>query len=300
MNFIFSGIIGYGLTGGSIVVDKILLNKSLPNPFLYVFYISILGFLGLFFLPFGIILTGQSLFFNVTSGIFFALSLLVLFESLRRGEASVAGPVVGALNPLFTLLIATFLLNQSLSVNQSIAFSIIMLGTVILTLNLVSKHIAFNKQLGLMILAGLLFAISYLLQKQGFEVSNFLSGIVISRIGAAIFVLFFLISPIFRKQIFIKQTPTKSFSLGKTTLLLIFGQTMGALSALFIGFGVSLGNPALVNSLFGVQYLVILVAALILAKKHPELLDETLTKAVLFQKILGAIILSIGVYMLAT
>ena len=74
---------------------------------------------------------------------------------------------------------------------------------------------------------------------------------------------------------------------------------MGAAQGFLLALAVSLASPALVNSLFGMQYLVILGVSLALAKKAPQLLDENLSKAVVWQKILGAGILSLGVYLLS-
>jgi len=74
---------------------------------------------------------------------------------------------------------------------------------------------------------------------------------------------------------------------------------MGAVQGFLLTFAVSLANPALVNSLFGIQYLVILTTSLLLSKSHPNLLGERLTKAIILQKVTGSIILSIGLYLLA-
>jgi drug/metabolite transporter (DMT)-like permease len=300
MNFLIPSIAGYALTGGAILIDKILLNKSLPSPLVYVFYTSILGLLAILLFPFGVVLTSYSIVLSSLAGIFFSIGLIAFFESLRLGEASIVGPVIGALNPLFTLILGSLIFNQFLSFNHIIAFFIILIGTLILTLSLIAKNIALNKQLMYMVLAGLLFAISYLLQKEGYTVSNFLSGLVISRLGAGAFVLSFLISKNFRKQIFIKKPSSNhNFSIKKTSILLLLGQFMGALSAIFIGWAVSVGNPALVNSLFGVQYLVIMLAAIFFKSRHSNLLGETITLGILFQKVIGALILSYGVYLLS-
>src|SRR3989344_3714852 len=105
INFLPIALLGYALNGVSTLVDKILLNKSLPSPFIYAFYINILGLLALFAIPFGVNLTTLSILFGTMAGVTFVFALLSYFESLRMGEASVVSPIVGALNPLFALLI---------------------------------------------------------------------------------------------------------------------------------------------------------------------------------------------------
>lgn len=207
-------------------------------------------------------------------------------------------PIVGAFNPLFTLLIGSVFLNQMLSQSELLAFAVLIAGALILTLNLIIQHFRFNKQFSLMILAGLFFAISYILLAQVFYLSNFVTGLTIRSLAGATTVLSFLLFPKIRAQIFSARIEKHHFA-NKTSGFLILGQIMGGLSGLLLSYGVSLASPALVNSLFGVQYLTILAAAVFLAKNHPQLLEENLHKWALVQKIIGAGVLSWGVYLLS-
>lgn len=298
ITFLPIAIFGYALNGGSTLVDKILLNKSLPSPFIYAFYINILGLLAVILLPFGINLNSYSLVFGSLAGITFVFALLFYFQSLKMGEASIVAPSVGAFNPLFALIIGFFLLNQSVESRELLAFFIVLSGALILTANIWIKKLRLNKQLLFLILAGAFFGVSGVLLRETFLHSNFISGLVISRIAGSITVLFFLLSKKIRSQIFVSKVTHNNF-FNKIALLMIFGQTMGAASGLLIAFATSLAQPSLVNSLFGVQYLVILIVALLLSKSHPNLLDEDLGKKVIAQKILGAGVLSLGVYLLS-
>lgn len=298
MSFLPFAILAYVFNGFSTIIDKILLKTGLPNPVVYVFYINILGLLALFLLPFGIIFDLEAASFSVLSGILFSFALLTYFQSLKMGEASVVAPMVGSLNPLFTLIIGYFLLGQVLADTQLLAFFVILLGAFFLTSSLWLSKLHFNKQLTFMILSGFFFGLSNIALKEGFNASNFVSGLVFNRLGGGLLVLIFLLDISTRSQIFASKLTRNNF-MNKTSLLVFTGQTMGALSGLLITFGIFLANPALVNALFGVQYLVILGAALILSKDHPGLLEERLTKKTLAQKILGAVILSIGVFLLA-
>ncbi len=291
MTYLPISILAYFLNGGVIVVDKILLNTSFSSPWVYTFYINFLGLLSLILLPFGFRFNFSSLFPAVISGVATAFAMLLFFQSLRIGEASVSAPMVGALNPLFTLILGSIFLNQVLSKTQLMGFFIIIIGAAILSFNLWYKHLRVNKQLILMVSSGLLFAISYLFLKQVFEGSNFITGLILSRLFSGLTVLCFLFFKKVREQIFKSGGPSIS-------PLLLSGQSMGAGAGLLLAYATSLTTPALVNALFGVQYLVIFAAALILGKNHPNLLDERLEFNVLTQKILGAVILSFGIYIL--
>lgn len=300
MNFLPVSIIAYALNGGAILIDKILIKTALPKPLAYTFYVNLLQVLAVFLIPFGFTLNIDLAFFlAVLAGLFGVLAFYTLFSSLKHNEASVVGPLVGAFNPLFALALGGLFLGQILSFNQYLAFFMLLAGSLILTANLWKRKVQFSKKLLWIISSGFFFALSYLLIRESFLYSNFLDGFIISRIAAALIVLTFLIPKSIRKQIISFEKAEHGITSGKTLGLLIAGQVMGGLSVTFITFGVSLASPALVNSLFGVQYLVILIVSLLLAKKHPHLLEENFTRKIIIHKIIGAVIISIGLYLLA-
>lgn len=295
-SFLPIAILGYLLGGGATLIDKILLNKSIPHPIVYTFYIAILGFGTTILIPFGLIITPQIVFFATISGITGTLGAFTYFKSLQQGEASVVTPIIGVLNPVFTVILGFFFLTQFLNFDQIKAFLVLIFGTLILTLSLIRK-VRFDRQLPTMILSGFLYALAYISLKEVFLQSNFITGLTLTRITGGIFALTFLIPPLFRKEIIASKISKHHFA-NKTSYLMFFGQLLGAIGGILITYAVSLTHPALVNSLFGAQYLVILIAALILYKRHSDILGEHLTKPVLVQKVLGIIILSFGLYLL--
>lgn len=300
MNFLPIAIVAYALNGGAILIDKILIRTTLPKPLAYTFYVSLLQILAIFLIPFGFSLNINLAFFMaVFAGIFGVLAFYTLFSSLKHNEASIVGPLVGASNPLFSLILGGLFLGQILSFDQYLAFFILMVGSLVLTANLWRRKVQFSKKLLWIIASGFFFALSYSLIRESFINSNFLDGFVVSRIAAALLVLTFLIPKSIRSQIISFEKSENGITSKKTLILLIAGQIMGGLSVTLITFGVSLASPALVNSLFGVQYLVILIVSFLLAKKHPHLLDEDLNRKIIIHKIIGAVIISIGLYLLA-
>lgn len=302
--FILIAVLAYAFNAISTVIDKILLKKSIPEPFVYTFYINILGLLALFLIFFGFQPNLYSIIYGSLSGIVTVLALLTYFKSLKITEASIAGPVVGSLNPLFSLVIGALVFGQFLTNTQYLACILIILGGVIITLNLWLKKIKLGPQLFYMVSSGFFFAVAAVLLRQTFLYTDLLTGIVLNRVGAGIFVLLFLLIPKLRSAVFansdsIGAKKEKHDLQSKSSLfLLLFGQAMGAASGFLISVGIFLANPALINSFFGVQYLVILLAAVILAKKNANLLEETLTKKSILQKIIGAAIISLGLYFL--
>lgn len=300
MSFLPIAVVAYIFNAGALLVDKILLRTTLPNPITYTFYVNVLQILAIFLIPFGFRFSwDNSTYFAVASGLVGILAFYTYFSSLRKAEASTVGPVVGTFNPLFSLLIGSLFLSQILTRDQHIAFFVLMIGTLILTWNFWEKGVKLNRPFLLMVASGFFFGVSYVLLRQAFLGMSFLDGFIISRLAAGGFALLFLLFPEARIQIFAKKQTSQGITPKSTLVLLGAGQIMGALSVTLITFGISLANPALVNALFGVQYLVILIASLVLAKKNPHLLDEKLSKNIILQKVIGALVISLGLYLLA-
>ncbi len=297
--FLPISVLAYTLNAGSITIDKILIKHSLPKPIVYTFYVNVLQLAALLLLPwaknFG---APREMVMAVFSGIAAALALQAMYTSLQKNEASVVGPIVGMLNPFFALIIGSFLFHQLLTPDQYTGFFVLLSGSAILTANIWFSKLRFDDRFNWMILSGLLFAVSYVLLAEAYKGMDFISGLVAARVSSGLFVLTFLLWPSLRQNIFASRKKDREVSTKTSAILLFSGQTMGAVQGLLISFAISLANPALVNSLFGVQYIVIITVALALAKKRPGLLDETLTKNVIALKTAGALIISLGLFLL--
>lgn len=299
ISFLPISILAYILNAGSILIDKILLKTAIPQPLAYTFTISVLSFFIVVLIPFGYIQrVDTALLLAALSGVTFTLGLWAFFVSLAKNEASVVGPLVGSFNPLFALILGS-LIGQNLTFNQTLAIGVLIVGALALSLQKGHARYIFTPQFKLMVGAGFFFGLSYVLLRQSFLQTNFVTTLVNKNLASALFASSWLALPQVRKElstIFAQH----QYQLSKSTYFwLIIGQTMGAVQGLMLSFATSLANPALVNSLFGVQYLVILVVALILYQKHPTLLNERLGKKVILQKVAGVIILSFGLYLLA-
>ena len=299
MSFLPIAIIAYILAAGSIVADKIMLKRSVSSPLVYTFFVNVLQFLVIFLIPFGFVFTlSESTYLAIASGVFSFAAIYTFFVSLKHYEASIAGPLIGVFNPFFALLLEGLFLHQLLTSTQYTAVLILMVGAVVFTHNQWSSKLKLDKALFWMIISGLLFAIAFVLLRQTFLQTSFVSGLVISRLAAGICALSLILIPSIRRQILSHRQNTP-LSSRPVMALMLGGQVMGGMSGLLISFGITLASASLVNSLFGVQYLVILLSAIFLARKFPHVLDEELNRRVIVQKIIGVAILSIGLGLLA-
>ena len=107
-----------------------------------------------------------------------------------------------------------------------------------------------------------------------------------------------LLIPTIRRKIITSSGPGINF-FSKSGMLFLAGQISGAASEFLLLFSISLANPALVNSLQGTQYIFLLIFALILSKKYPEIFEEKYTFLNLIPKIAGIVLIGIGLYLLA-
>ena len=76
-------------------------------------------------------------------------------------------------------------------------------------------------------------------------------------------------------------------------------QGFGALGTILQNYAVSLGSVALVTSLQGLQYGLLLVFTTIGSILLPKIIKEDMSKSIVIQKALSIILIGIGLYFLA-
>lgn len=291
-------IFAHLLNGFSLIVDKTLMDHQLKSPFVYTFYIGLLSILAILLIPFGFYIPQFiAVVYAISSGIVYIVALLAFFKSLQSSDLTVVSPIVGTLNPVFALILGFTFLNEQFSQNQLTAFGLLILGSIILTFNLWWRKHSFNKNLIYLAASGFFFGLSYVLLREAFLQSSFISGLVLSRVAMVGTVILFLFTPKIRWQISASRL-TKNHFMSKTGLLVLGGQLAGGLSGFLVAFAVSLASPAVVNSLHGLQYIMLLLIAVFLSKSHPNILDEQINRKTLGQKIFATLLISLGLFYL--
>ncbi|MBI3486081.1 hypothetical protein HY025_04030 [Candidatus Daviesbacteria bacterium] len=299
MTFLILSTLGYFLNALTILIDKFLVNKGIPNPLTYTFYLGLLSFTVLILLPFGFqIPSGWVLLLSCASGITFVFGWISFYYSLKFDEASRVAPIVGTLTAIFTFWLGLILFKQALSFGEIISVLVLILGLVMLSSSSWFKSKLEREHLLAMVISGFCFALSSVFLREVFLKSSFLNGLILSRLAMGFFVITWLFIPKIRSQLFHGQISSNHFQ-NQTSLLFIGGQIIGGLGGLLITFSISLVSPAIINSLAGTQYIFILIATLILGKRNRHLLDEDYTKHTLVHKILGSITIMVGLAILA-
>ncbi|OGY85881.1 MAG: hypothetical protein A2233_00095 [Candidatus Kerfeldbacteria bacterium RIFOXYA2_FULL_38_24] len=302
MYWITAVLIGHGLNALSYVLDKVLLTKSIKNPFAFTFYIGLLGLLIVVAAPWGLFLPSASLLIvDLLAGVFFSSALLFFFLALQTGETSRIVPFIGGAIPVFTYIFAFFFLQERLTSLQLWGFIVLVIGTILMALedkkkisNLQSKKLSRQKWL-FGILAALSFALSFGLSKIAFDYQPFLSAFIWTRFGGFFFPVLFLFSKNLRQEIFKAALVFKE----KTGLMYLVAQTFGAGGYIFINYAISLASVSLVNAMQGVQYVFILVIALLGTIKYPNLLKENMSRKNLLIKILAVAVITAGLSLIA-
>lgn len=305
MNWLLIITIAYLLNAIAAVVDKYLLSRNIPQPAVYAFFISFLGLVALVLAPFGFAVPaiGQ-IIIALLSGLAFTFALLYLFKALKQNDASRITPFIGGWQPLFVFILALLFLGEQLSYAEVLAFFLLIAGTVLITIDFNKKKTGRacpprrRSGFGLALISAVLFAISYVLTKEVYTQQPFIAGFIWTRFGAFAGALLLLIPPANRRAILASfKKPEQQQK--KTGLLFIGGQTAGALSFLLVNYAISLASVSLVNALQGLQYVFLLAIVFFLAKFHPKVLREKMTKPVIWQKVGAIVLVGAGLAILA-
>jgi len=320
MPWLMIAITSYFINAGVYVADKFLLSKKIHSSITYAFYVgiwSIFNFCLLIFAPW--VPNFQELLVDLLAGGLFLITLIFLYKALHQSEATRVVPIVGALTPIFSFLFTYIFLGETLSERKILAFLILIIGGVLISVKQTRFYVfkevinKFKEKFGEVLgeihaeyrptkrlivnstASALLFSLYYVLIKYIYNTQPFIGGFVWSRLGSFIGVILILFMPVWRKNIIKHQKGQKS---PKNLIFFLSVRLLAALAFILLNWAISLGNVALVNSLQGIQFLFLMLLVLFLSRYYPKILKEELEGGVLFQKIIGAVLISIGLYML--
>jgi drug/metabolite transporter (DMT)-like permease len=284
------------------LVDKYLLTGSIPNPKVYTFYVGALGILVLVFAPFVgfYIPTIPQIILAFSAGAIYIYAIFWFYKSLQLFEASRVVPAIGGLTPLFTFaLIYLFSRGREiLSFLEIIAFIFLILGSVLI--NLKKEKLINIKSLKFSVLTAFLLSLSFVLIKYVYLVQPFWNGFIWRSVGGFLMAIcFFVFFPEIKKEIFIKRR--EKFP-KKTAIIFLTNQTAGAGAAILQNwaiFLVPLAYVSFINALQGVQYVFLLIFAIILSFKLPKILKEEISREIIFQKVAAILLIGAGLVLIA-
>ncbi|MGB0757489.1 MAG: EamA family transporter [Patescibacteria group bacterium] len=290
MLWLVLALIGYILNALATLISKWLLIKDIPEPVVFTFYIGVFNLVALVLIPFGFYVpSALQILIALISGASYAWAMYYLAVALNKDQASQVAPMIGGLQPVFVLAFAWWFLPETLVFKQYIGIALIVFSTIFLALE-VNKKRLFTESVKYILLSSVLFGLSYALLKLVYIEQGFVSGFVWTRIGTFAFVAILAALPGNWKLI--TKSSKKSKPAAKEWF--VVGQILGAVSFLLVSYAISLGPVTIINALQGIQYAFLFVFIVLVARWHPRMLDEPLTKSVVLQKTLAILVLIIG------
>lgn len=307
MSWISVAIIAYLFLALANLLDKFLIDNILSSSKAYVFVACVLGSVVLLASPWILEWPGTYFFiWNLLMGAIFSVALWLLYEALKRGEASRTLVFVGGITPIFSIILSLIFLHETFTINQYLGLAFLLLGVFVIALlpkhkNFLShllKHLNIEQLISssglkFAFFSALAYSLYFVGSKYAFNHQSFASAFLWSRLGATLFVLLLLIRRRDRQEIFGAFRKMKP---GKHKFLVIFGQGLGSTGFILQNYAVFLGSVALVNAMQGVQYAFILIISAVLAIVAPRLLKEKLSWPIMAQKILAVLIIAVGLY----
>lgn len=287
-NGILIAIIAHGLIGISLVWDKVLLKrKETKNLLSYVFWLGVISVFGLVLFPFGFKMPPlECAGLAFTAGVLDLLASYFYYSALKAGEASEELAAIGGFAPVATALIAIPLLSQPIG-GQLWGFTLMTLGG--FTMFFAEKR-PLRNMLPKIIIASAGFGLLNVLQKIAFNSTNFVTGYVFFTIGTTVASLVMLIPPSWRHQIFEhseEATPSSKF-------WYMLNRFVAGVGSFLVIFAVSRANPALVEAISGVRYVVIFLGAYAITKLKPSWFQEDFARWTLAAKAAATALVTAG------
>lgn len=318
--YILIAVASYLINAGVYVADKFLLSKKIHSSVAYAFFVGIWSIFNFVILIFDPWMPGLREFaVDVSAGLLFLITLVFWYKALHQSEATRVVPIVGAFVPIFSYLLSYIFLGETLGERELLAFIILIMGGALISVKhtrfYVFKEVSekfrkiFGDTLGGFyvelrptrrlifnsLFSALLFASYYVLMKYVYSSQPFIGAFVWSRFGSFIGVLLILFVPDWRREIVEQQKGNKS---PKKLAFFFSVRLLAALAFIMLNWAISMGSVALVNALQGVQYIFLLVIVFILSTRFPKLFREEMGGGVMMQKIIGALLVCTGLYML--
>ncbi|MBU4216382.1 EamA family transporter [Candidatus Parcubacteria bacterium] len=316
-------VISYLINAGVYVADKFLLSKKIHSSISYAFFVGIWSIFNFIILPLDFWLPNlQELGLDILAGVLFLVTLIFWYKALHQSEATRVVPIVGALVPVFSFILSFIFLGQSLSERELLAFLILIGGGLLISIKqtkfylfrqvrervrfvfgdiLGGIHAAYRPTQRLIlnsVTSALFFAAYYVLIKYIYMHQPFVGAFVWSRLGSFIASVSILLIPAWRHSI--KESRSDSGGQSGNLFFFFSVRLLAAFAFIMLNWAISKGNVALINSLQGVQYVFLILLVLFISAKYPKVSEEELGGGVLIQKVIGATLVSAGLYMLIT
>jgi len=293
MLYLFLALAAQVINALVVLADKYLIaSKLVVKPVVYAFLVAVLSGVVVVILPFGVVATPTVAIILLSLAVSFAyvFSILFLYKSLAISDASDVAPILGAVSALSALLFNYFFLGGHPVGNFLGGFVFLVVGAVLMS------YFRFSgRSLAYVIFSGMLFGLSSVLVKMIFLETTFWNGFFWSRMGNVVAALIFLIPSANRRAIF-SNIISSSFS---TRFFILANKTLAGFAFLLILMAINLGEVSVVNAIGGVQFVILIIFALIFSKKFPNYFYESVGgRRTIIQKVTATLLITFGYFLL--
>lgn len=235
---------------------------------------------------------------NIYSLIPIATGLILIYsygfygKALEQGDTS-SLVILFKLIPVVTLILAFIFLGQTLSSSELIGFLVVLIGAIIISFEKV--HGIFIKGFGMILIAIFMWSIMTLLIDYGLTKMSFWHYFMLDNLGSALAGLLLFIIPSIRRQVIdgIKTASTRKYIWFSWNNILDFFGQMSIKKALAIA-----PSVGLVTAVMQVQSFYAIIIGALLTLLIPNIIKENISAPALIKKIIGAVIMFAGVYII--
>ena len=182
MQLIFFAIIAYFCWAVTNIVDKKFLSAKITNASVFTI---LAGFILLFetvlLVPFGFKLpSAAGALLSIIGGASFIYALAIYFAALGKGDASVIVPLT-SFTGVFSLMFSNILFGVRLTTPEFVAFAFLITGAIIFSIE-GGNALRYRRSIILVLLADVIFGLSYSFQAEVYHIEPFLNGFIWLRI----------------------------------------------------------------------------------------------------------------------
>lgn len=293
-NGVFVAVVAHGLIGVSLLWDKALLRRpQTKNLLAYIFWLGALSVLGLLLIPFGFAVPPWPVaLLAFAAGALQLAAVYFYYAALKCGEASQTLAVVGGFSPVATWLIGSGLLPRHIQGARLSGFALMVAGGFLLFF---SERLETRRIWHYVVLASGLFGLVNVMEKAVFDRVNFVSGYVLFTIGTFAAALALLARGSWRKQIFLYSGKAEP----RRKVWYMVNRVMAGVGSFLVYYAISRENPAVVDAIGAVRYVIIFLGAYLITRLKPDWLEEDFSGPVLAAKAGATVLVVAGLIILA-
>lgn len=256
---------------------------------------------GVFLLPIIIFLHPEVIFvelsyaiFAIIAGFLYIIGALPYFYALKKDEASIVVPMFQTI-PIFSFVLAFFFLGETLSSWQIFPSILILVGSVVLSLDFRGKSARFRHEVfWLMLLASFLTALNGLIFKYLAIEKDFWTSSFWEYVGFSVSAFLLLFVKSYRREFFDVLKKNAAFMVGINA----FNEFINIIAKVAMNVATIMAPLALAWVVNGFHPFFVLVLGLLITKLFPKLGSEDLDGGHLFQKVVAITLMFLGVILL--